>query len=358
LQFTVGVTSPTINQAAKSDDTAPQNLTLTPQAPWASATGANRTPGSLIVALGAPTNSGTTVAGFKVTSGGSLQAQIGPYNEPATYSAVWLGPGIVPSTTNFAFLSDGVSLSYLNVPSGGTCFVAVGGSSTTSLGISATAVELSGISTLRWVEGATGPTITQVTRTTDAAPQDMTVQAQSPYASASTNNKGAKLWLRGGNTGTGEGNAPGSVWVGAGATTVASFESGQVSVYANYVEFRHDTASPEIRQQARQSDLATYNLLIKAQSAYSGASTNKNGGHVVIKGGARYTSGYDGGVELRGGDDTLIFKVDMGAGARIGYFNTGPAAQQTVTGAKGGNAALGSLITALAAYGLIVDSTS
>lgn len=42
----------------------------------------------------------------------------------------------------------------------------------------------------------------------------------------------------------------------------------------------------------------------------------------------------------------------------VGFYNTAPTTQQTVTGAKGSNAALASLLTALAAYGLITDSST
>lgn len=42
----------------------------------------------------------------------------------------------------------------------------------------------------------------------------------------------------------------------------------------------------------------------------------------------------------------------------IGFFNTTPAVKQTVTGSRGSNAALASLLTALAGYGIIVDSSS
>lgn len=45
-------------------------------------------------------------------------------------------------------------------------------------------------------------------------------------------------------------------------------------------------------------------------------------------------------------------------GATAGVFGTAPATQQTVVGAKGGNAALGSLLTALATYGWIIDNTT
>jgi hypothetical protein len=42
----------------------------------------------------------------------------------------------------------------------------------------------------------------------------------------------------------------------------------------------------------------------------------------------------------------------------LGFYTATPVAQQTVTGAKGGNAALTSLMTALAATGLVIDSTT
>lgn len=45
-------------------------------------------------------------------------------------------------------------------------------------------------------------------------------------------------------------------------------------------------------------------------------------------------------------------------GGGLGLFATAPVAQQTVSGSRGGNAALASLLTALAAYGLIVDGTT
>jgi hypothetical protein len=46
------------------------------------------------------------------------------------------------------------------------------------------------------------------------------------------------------------------------------------------------------------------------------------------------------------------------ANAGLAFFNGSPTAKQTVTGAKGGNAALASLLTALANYGLITDGST
>ena len=51
-------------------------------------------------------------------------------------------------------------------------------------------------------------------------------------------------------------------------------------------------------------------------------------------------------------DGSTQFPGDMG------FFGTTPIAKPTVTGSKGGNAALASLMTALADYGLVTDSTT
>lgn len=45
-------------------------------------------------------------------------------------------------------------------------------------------------------------------------------------------------------------------------------------------------------------------------------------------------------------------------GTTIGFFNSAPSAKETITGSRGGNAALANLLSALANYGLITDSTS
>lgn len=47
-----------------------------------------------------------------------------------------------------------------------------------------------------------------------------------------------------------------------------------------------------------------------------------------------------------------------GAADGVGFHGTAPIAKPTVTGSRGGNAALASLLTALANYGLIVDGTT
>lgn len=80
-----------------------------------------------------------------------------------------------------------------------------------------------------------------------------------------------------------------------------------------------------------------------------------------------------GGAEFDLGDQSLVIYDDSfnrmlnvggnaviicAASGTIGFFGSVGHTKPTVTGSKGGNAALGSLISALASLGLITDSTS
>lgn len=55
---------------------------------------------------------------------------------------------------------------------------------------------------------------------------------------------------------------------------------------------------------------------------------------------------------------TFNVRSGIAVGGGAGFNGQAPIAKPTVTGAKGGNAALGSLLTALANYGLVTDSTT
>jgi hypothetical protein len=51
--------------------------------------------------------------------------------------------------------------------------------------------------------------------------------------------------------------------------------------------------------------------------------------------------------------------IVAGSNEQLGFYgSTAPVAKQTITGSKGANAALTSLLTALANMGLITDSSS
>jgi hypothetical protein len=55
---------------------------------------------------------------------------------------------------------------------------------------------------------------------------------------------------------------------------------------------------------------------------------------------------------------TSLFTNGLSVTGNSGFNNTAPIAKPTVSGAKGGNAALASLLTALVAYGLVNDTTT
>lgn len=86
-------------------------------------------------------------------------------------------------------------------------------------------------------------------------------------------------------------------------------------------------------------------LLICDDSAAAAGSANDA---TIFKQGA-------GRVRFRFAGGTTPFAMEAGA---IGFYNTNPIAKPTITGSRGGNAALTSLLTQLNALGLVTDSTT
>jgi hypothetical protein len=102
----------------------------------------------------------------------------------------------------------------------------------------------------------------------------------------------------------------------------------------------------------------TQALVMKAGQKIYGNATNPSsgGGAAATVAGTSYL-GYDAtltGWEVVTGGNRMIGATATG----LGFYNATPAAKPTVTGSRGGNAALASLITALATLGLITDSTT
>ena len=58
------------------------------------------------------------------------------------------------------------------------------------------------------------------------------------------------------------------------------------------------------------------------------------------------------------GTNDVTIQTLGAAGGTASFYGAAPQPQPTITGAKGGNAALASLITQLAALGLITDGTT
>lgn len=87
----------------------------------------------------------------------------------------------------------------------------------------------------------------------------------------------------------------------------------------------------------------------------AGGATSGNSGDVNIDVGA-ITSGTQGVVNL-GVTDASAINIGR-SGQSLGFFGTTATTKPTVTGSRGGNAALASLLTSLANLGLITDSTT
>lgn len=61
---------------------------------------------------------------------------------------------------------------------------------------------------------------------------------------------------------------------------------------------------------------------------------------------------------LAGTTGLATFANDLRINGNIGFYNTAPGAKPTISGSRGGNAALADLLAKLAALGLLTDSTS
>lgn len=213
-----------LTQHAQTGDVATFDLILNPQASFASATGTNRTGGNLVVSLPAPTNSGTTPSAVKVKQSSSTYIQLGPYSVGSAYGAYWAGTA-TPTLTNFAFLGDGATFSYLNAATGGTISLSFGGAGLTGLDLTSTTLS-SAIPTWQFYSTVTAPAINQADVTTAAAHgQSLTTHAQNSTGSGAT--VGGNLIL-----GSGSGATKGSLVQQLGGQTVltTSVNGGGISI--------------------------------------------------------------------------------------------------------------------------------
>jgi hypothetical protein len=79
----------------------------------------------------------------------------------------------------------------------------------------------------------------------------------------------------------------------------------------------------------------------------------------VMFGSARDTNLYRSAANILKTDDAFHVGADFRhLGANLGFYNAAAVAQQTITGSRGGNAAVASIATALANLGLVIDATT
>lgn len=148
---------------------------------------------------------------------------------------------------------------------------------------------------------------------------------------------------------------PGPVWINGTAYTQTGFTidgpgvtSGTITL-SSAVSVANGTAGNKVECNARAIWLPT--------GAKIALSTGGDSYIFVDSGGAFNFVGFAGTLlKLSAAGETLVASLNASGG--IGLYGKTDPGQQTVTGSKGGNAALASVITALAKYGIVVDATT
>ena len=303
------VTAPTgfnIIQTAQSTDVATNNLTIQTQGAAPGATGANRKPGDLNLVISAPTNSGTTDGFVNVKVAGVTQVSFGRNN----------------TSTN----------ALINFPSSGEITTSVGG----GLFLNTTTIKY----------GISGNTtsIQPANNTTNGATGDQTIF--SAMACTGTTSTGGALSLRSGNGTT----VAGDVSIVNGNSTNTTFSSTGVTFTMQTVQFTANQTGCIFKQADNTTNSATASTLTVRSANATG--TTSTGADLVLSSGTG-TSAH-GSVKVNVNSTTRI----QANGTGLGFFAATPVAKPTVTGSKGANAALTSLLTQLASLGLITDSSS
>lgn len=121
------------------------------------------------------------------------------------------------------------------------------------------------------------------------------------------------------------------------------------TTYANNFTFLPATANEAMQVQVAPDGTGTFSAVF----AYNGSNIDNTGyvGMDISTSNARIFTD-------KRGTGTATALIVQKSGGTLGFLGTGGVTKQTITGSRGGNAALASLLSALAAHGLITDSTT
>jgi hypothetical protein len=247
--------------------------------------------------------------GFSVDGGGNASAQsmhLGGF--ALTQSGATLTIGQTAQTSSFT-----------SIAAGGTNWT-VGDKATTTYG---------GVYQVTTVSAGAVTGLTQLVAGTSASPP------ANPVATTATNNYNGGMYRPGS---AGSGLTLNLAWSGTGNAT-------------NITGGLHFTGAPEGTLTALGNHLDLYNGQFGIGVASGAMSIVASQNIYVMMDGAAVLHVTDSQVATYGSTSLLV-------AGNFGCNGAGPIAKPTVTGAKGSNAALASLLTALAAYGLVTDSTS
>jgi hypothetical protein len=121
------------------------------------------------------------------------------------------------------------------------------------------------------------------------------------------------------------------------------------TTYADNFTFLPATANEAMQVQVAPDGSGTFSAVL----AYNGSAIDDTGyvGMDISTSSARIFTD-------KRGIGTATALIVQKSGGTLGFLGTGGVTKQTITGSRGGNVALASLLTALAAHGLITDSTT
>jgi len=121
------------------------------------------------------------------------------------------------------------------------------------------------------------------------------------------------------------------------------------TTYANNFTFLPAAANEAMQVQVAPDGTGNFSAVL----AYNGSAIDNTGyvGMDISASNARIFTD-------KRGTGTAVSLIVQKSGGSLGFLGTGGTTKQTITGSRGGNAALASLLSALAAHGLITDSTT
>jgi hypothetical protein len=194
-------------------------------------------------------------------------------------------------------------------------------------------------------------TIAMARQTGDSAARLLSMRAaQASSGATGSNSVGGKLQLAGGRGETPGTDLGGDVWISAGRHIA---DNSTASIRFSYGDATDDDFEHTLIRFYR--DSSSYGVIdcpvasvlyVTSSDTVLVRGSNKGGAYCQVDG---------SNARLVNAGGTTQVHVD---GTGVGFFNAAPVAKPTVTGSRGGNAALASLITALATLGLITDSSS
>jgi hypothetical protein len=174
----------TININTRTLDSPTKDITIAGQAPFSTATGANRTPGNILLDIPVPTNGGTTNGFTKLSWGGTVHAAFGITTTASAAGVLFLGTAtpVLPGGANVGNhvmfgdgKTDGTGTTGINVGTGGAILFTV--ANNVRWQINDTVLRATSVQAAEIQHGQ---------QSSDTATFDFTVKSQAPFASATT----------------------------------------------------------------------------------------------------------------------------------------------------------------------------